>query len=337
MRKSFKLSMTFLSALLFMGCNDSDTSGPLPIVIQDKYDMTSKGLYPESIDYDEQNKRFLIGSFNLGEAYILSPEGKLSHFINDFKLVGVTGVYTDEANNRYIVLSGDAGISEKSGVNGSTAGSVSYVGIYNADSGALIKGVDLKPLVPNAGVFPDDLTVDSAGNIYITDAFSPYLYKITKDYSTSIFATSSLFSAPAGSFGLNGIVYHPSGYLIVTNLYTNKLYKVSISSNPEITEIGGLNQAIKSPDGIELNGNNELLVVENGLGDGNGIVHRIRTTDNWSTATLSGQFLVGKEDFPTSVTTVGNKSSFVISSKLGFLIGGDKSQTDFRLQKVKFQ
>lgn len=299
----------------------------------DNYSFQEAGIYPEGIDFDTKNNRFVISSFNKGAVYTLGGDGKnFSKLIDDNKLVAALGVYTDEANDRIIVVSGDAGASEKSGANASTAGQIAYAGIYNAKTGTLIKSVDLKPLVQTGGVFSNDITVDKDANIYITDSFSPIIYKIDKAYNASVFVNNDSFSAPAGSFGLNGIVYHNSGFLIVAHTQSAKLFKVNIA-DASVSEVTGLNNEIKTPDGLEWSGEN-LVVIENGLSDGKAFL--LSSNDNWKTASVSKSSTIGKNEFPTTAFAAKNGTIYVLSSYLGKLLSGDKTQADYQIKAIKF-
>ncbi|WP_131707610.1 hypothetical protein [Chryseobacterium angstadtii] len=309
--------------------NNSETSA---VPLLENYSLKSEGIYPESVDFDHKNNRFVISSFNKGMVYTLSPDGKtLSPLVNDANLIAALGIYTDETNDRIIIASGDAGASEKSGANGSTAGKIAYVGIYNAKTGSIIKGINLKPLT-SAGAFPNDIATDANGNIYITDSFSPVIYKIDKDYNASVFVTNPAFAAPSGSFGLNGIVYHKDGYLIAAHTQGNKLFKITIS-NGSVTEITGLDNAFKAPDGLEWSGNH-LIVVENGLAEGK--VHLLSSTSNWAAASKVKEMAIGQTEFPTSAYAADNGTIYVLNSYLGKLLGGDKTQADYQIKGIKF-
>lgn len=189
----------FLAAVLSASISSCSNNESSDLVVKEpellnNYSFKMAGAYPEGVDFDNKNKRFVISSFNKGIVYTLGIDGKnLLPLINDTNLVAALGVYTDEENDRIIVVSGDAGASEKSGTAGSTAGKIAYAGIYNAKTGVLINSVNLKPLVTSGGVFPNDIAVDKNGNIYITDSFSPVIYKIDAGYNASVFVNNNAF------------------------------------------------------------------------------------------------------------------------------------------------
>jgi len=76
--------------------------------------------------------------------------------------------------------------------------------------------------------FANDLALDGRGNIYITDSYSPVIYKVNEKGVASVFAQNDLFKGEG--IGLNGIVYDPTGFLLVVNDATGALLKVSIAN-----------------------------------------------------------------------------------------------------------
>jgi len=315
-------------SILFMSCDTEKKATETSVLLQSKYTITDVGLYPEGIDYDTKNEKFLFSSLHKGAVYALNAKGELSVFATSSKLVLPTGVYTDEARNRLIVANADLGISQKS--TATSAGSVATVSIFNLTTGELIKEIDLKNFTPNAGSCPNDIAVDANGNIYITDSFSPVIYKLDTNYVASIFATNTLFQPKPNEFGLNGIVFHPDGYLLVAKTDTSKLLKIALSNPENITEVTGT--AFSAPDGIELDKNNNLVVVENGLALGK--TYTLSSKNNWTSASQISETSIGKEEFPTTAALASDANVYVISSKLGKLLSGDKSQSTYAIQRI---
>lgn len=315
-------------SILFVACDSEKKSGTTSASFQSKYTITDISLYPEGIDYDSKNEKFLFSSLYKGAVYVMNEKGGATIFATSDKLVLPTGIYTDEVRNRLIVANADLGISQKSSAN--SAGSIAIVSIFNLTSGALIKEIDLKNFTPNAGSCLNDVTVDTKGNIYITDSFSPNIYKIDDNYNASLFLTNPLFQPAPNQFGLNGIVFHPDGYLLAVKTDDSKLFKISISTPTTITEVKGI--TFSAPDGIELDKNNNLIVVENGLGLGK--TYTFSSTNNWTSASKISESNIGKEEFPTTAALASDGNVYVVNSKLGKLLAGDKTQSSYTIQRI---
>jgi sugar lactone lactonase YvrE len=301
-------------------------------IVKDKYSINNQSMYPEGIDFDFNNNRFVVGSLYNAEVYTMSLDGALSLFIKESKITAITGVFTDELRNRLIVVGGDIGLSKKSAPKGASAGQSAYAEIYNLSTGELIKVIDLKPLTPNAGGLANDIATDQDGNIYITDSFSPVIYKIDIAYKASIFVNSELFKPAPGSFGLNGIVYHPDGYLLVAKTDNAKLFKVSISNPERVTEVSGI--SFKSPDGLEWTKEYKLIIAGDAIA-GNGKTYTFSSTNSWETAKQESEMNIGKDEFPTTAALGPNGEVYVVSAKLGKLLTGDTKQSNFTIQKIK--
>ena len=316
-------------SILFMACDSEKKSGTASTSFQSTYSITDIGLYPEGIDYDSRNEKFLFSSLHKGAVYTMSPKGEAIVFATSSKLVLPTGIYTDEVRNRLIVANADLGISQKS--TPASAGSIATVSIFNLTSGELIKEIDLKNFTPNAGSCLNDIAIDAKGNIYITDSFSPNIYKIDDNYTASLFLTNLLFQPAPNQFGLNGIVFHPDGYLLAVKTDDSKLFKISLSNPAVITVVTGT--TFSTPDGIELDKNNNLVVVENGLGLGK--TYTFSSTNNWTSASKISETNIGKEEFPTTATLASDGNVYVVNSKLGKLLAGDKTQSSYTIQRIK--
>lgn len=316
-------------SILFVACDSEKKSGTTSASFQSRYTITDIGLYPEGIDYDFKNEKFLFSSLYKGAVYARNAKGEATVFATSNKLVLPTGIYTDELRNRLIVANADLGISQKS--TPTSAGSIATVSIFNLTSGELIKEIDLKNFTPNAGSCLNDIAVDPKGNIYITDSFSPNIYKIDDNYITSLFVTNTIFQPAPNQFGLNGIVFHPDGYLLAVKTDDSKLFKISLSNPAVITVVTGT--TFSAPDGIELDKNNNLVVVENGLGLGK--TYTFSSTNNWTSASKISETNIGKEEFPTTATLASDGNVYVINSKLGKLLAGDKTQSTYTIQRIK--
>ncbi|KAK2649668.1 hypothetical protein Ddye_017157 [Dipteronia dyeriana] len=83
----------------------------------------------------------------------------------------------------------------------------------------------------------DDVAVDGEGNAYVTDVRSNTIWKVGVDGQLLSIIKNSLFTPKEwykNLFGLNGIVYHPDGFLIVIHTRTGNLFKIDIANGDEV-------------------------------------------------------------------------------------------------------
>ncbi|PWA84110.1 calcium-dependent phosphotriesterase superfamily protein [Artemisia annua] len=133
--------------------------------------------------------------------------------------------------------------------------------------------------------FADDVTVDAEGNAYVTDAKGTQIWKVSVDGQLLSTIKSPLFHAKEwynDIITLNGIVYHPNGYIIVAHTITGKLFKVEINNDNKVTEVK-LEGKLKIADGLELLSPTKLVVA-----GANG-VKLVESNDDWITASLIGR------------------------------------------------
>ncbi len=334
--KTFKtknIIFILLCSIVFISCgNDDDTSTPtLPPPIPQTITITETGLYPEGIDFNTNNNQFVVGSIAKSEVGYVDPQtGAYTTFVTDPKLASVTGVFTDESRNRLLVVSGNLGFSTNSNSNPAV---VAYLGIYNLETGDLVQGINLHELLPDgAAAFANDIAVDNEGNIYVTDSFSPVVYKVDgTTLEASIFIDGGMDFTPAPmNFGLNGIVY-TNGNLIVNKLDDGALFKIPIADPTSYNKIDA--PAFIGGDGLELISDGTVALVENGLGENPG-VQILTTNDDWGTATLVSTFAVVGEKFPTTATLANDGNVYVLNAYLGLALGGDLSQETFSILQV---
>src|SRR5690606_6093553 len=140
--------------------------------------------------------------------------------------------------------------------------------------------IDLSGLVPGRH-FPNDLIFDAEQNIYVTDSYAHAIYKITPDGNASVFAKHKIFETEG--FGLNGIGYHPGGFLLVDNSNTGRIYKIPLN-DPQSVQTVKIDQYFLGADGLLLNDANTLTMMVNG---GNDKIFQLTTEDNWTSAKLA--------------------------------------------------
>jgi len=326
-----KLAFVLVAVFIFSCSNDDDV---IAQVIPDTYPLQETSLYPEGIVYSDLTKKTYIGSYFKGKILTLDLDGNMSDFIIDETLVAVVGIAVDEANNRLLVCNSDAGISLKS--DPSTIGQLAEVIVYDLTTGAKIKTINLNGLY-QGGNFLNDLVQDNNGNIYVTDSFSPVIYKIDTNDVPSVFVTHPDFQAPQGAFGLNGIVFHPDNYLIVGKSFGGLLYKVPLSDPNNVHDVT-LSDSVNSLDGLLLSDNNTLILVSNNFTGAPfaETIYKIETTNNWASGNITNTVTDLDGTYPTTMTTIEN-NLFVNFGYFPELIDPNSIPHDnFKLQKITF-
>lgn len=252
-------------------------------------EFTQTNLFPEGVVYDKFNKRFYVSSTTKGVIGIVSADATYTPFITDPALIGTTGLEIDEARKRLLVSNSSSG----------------SVGIYDINTGERILFVDLKPLLPGAPVFINDIALDPQGNAYVTNSRTPVIYKISTEGTASIFYQDPAFASRG--FGFNGIEYGNSngGYLLVAYSSANQVIKFPVAA-PSSYSVVNLSAPLAGPDGLLLSKNEKELVVVNNAGGGNGKVILFSTTDKWLSGTESATFNTGSV-FPTTATAIGKQ------------------------------
>lgn len=273
-------------------------------------------LYPEGIEYDIRHNRFLISSITRGDIGQMI-DGEYSVFISDENLMSTVGIHIDHTTKRLLVAN--------TNIDGSFAQLAVYdlygENIFYADLGSLSEG----------GHFVNDVTTDNHGNAYVTDSYSGIIYKVDPAGNASIFYEDPDLAPSPGNFGLNGIDYHPGGFLLASHLQNNLILKFPLDNPANYSEVD-IPVQIFSPDGLYLDNPNELIVVSNDFGGENARVQTFGTRDSWKTAYVKNEFpLPG--DFITTVTVKRN-TPYVLSANLDILLVGG-STDEFEIIAVE--
>jgi sugar lactone lactonase YvrE len=260
-------------ALLASGCALFGGGNDLP----ERIVAERGGFIPEGIEFDTNDRRILTGSLVDGTIYEVRPDGTLAAFVVDPDLVSSIGIEADEPRDRLLVANSDRSVF------GGQGPGVAKLGVYRLSTGEKLEMIDLGRLAggdADAIVFVNDLTVDAAGNVFLTDTFRNVIYRVDPSYQ----ATLLYRFEPTTDLGLNGIVHHVDGYLIVAALGTQGvLYKVPVA-DPQSAMPIALSQPATGADGLVWDAAGRLIVVSNSTGSALAYV----SDDDWETATLDG-------------------------------------------------
>lgn len=267
--------------------------------------------YPEGIAWHPGKQGFLVSSLRGGTIGLVSPDGQYRVFTEDARLITTTGIRVDEARNRVLVLNSDPGASHRSSPQ--TVKRTAQVIELALDSGEVRRIHDLSHL--SAGpTMANDLAVDKAGNIYVTDSFQPQIYRIDQATGTAsvLIRDARLGVEKPGTEGmmahLNGIVLHPDGFLLAGDYTRGLLWKIPLQQ-PAALQPVRLPARLTGPDGLVLRDARHLVAVQTAAGaDGQLLseVSLLTSDDGWQSARVSRVVRPEGMDAPTTATLRGD-------------------------------
>ncbi|MHB8258965.1 MAG: hypothetical protein ACYDCN_09635 [Bacteroidia bacterium] len=287
-----------------------------------KIEFSAAQLYPEGIACDAKTERIFLSSLYLGKVSVVDAKGTYSVFCDDAKLITTIGMKFNPLNNKLYVLNGDAGMSKRSSPE--TLKKINQLVIINGKTGVIENTIELGGLFEGKH-FANDLTLDKEGNVYITDSYSPVIYKIDTKNKASVFAKNDAFKPDSTAIGLNGIDWNPEGYLLVVKTVEGTLWKVTMDG--KVTQVK-LNGDVKRGDGILFTKPNELAVVQNSLSK----TAFLQTNDHWATANLLKD-VKATGAFPTTATQDA-KNVYIINSRLSELREVKKDDPKFIIDVI---
>ncbi|MDO5057382.1 MAG: SMP-30/gluconolactonase/LRE family protein [Lautropia sp.] len=263
--------------------------------------------YPEGIAWHPGKQAFLVSSLRGGTIGLVSPDGQYRVFAGDPRLITTTGIRVDEARNRVLVLNSDPGASHRSGPQ--TVKRTAQVVELALDSGEVRRIHDLSHL-SSGPTMANDLAVDQAGNIYVTDSFQPQIYRIDQATGTAsvLVRDPRLGVEKPGTEGtmvhLNGIVFHPDGFLLAGDYTRGQLWKIPLQQ-PAALQAVRLPARLTGPDGLVLRDGRQLVAVQTAAGaDGQLMseVSLLTSDDGWQSARVSQVVRPEGMDAPTTAT-----------------------------------
>jgi sugar lactone lactonase YvrE len=286
-------------------------------------------LHPEGIAYDPSRRAFLVGSVKHGTVSVVAPDGSTTTLVDDPRLPSTAGVHVDPFRGRILVTYGDIGVADRTEPNPELrrAG----LGIFDLRTGAARHVVDL---AVGPAHLANNVAVDRAGNAYVTDSASDLIYRVDPAGHASVFVRDARFAPQQpGTIGINGIVWHPDGYLLVGKYDTGTVFRVDTIGRPRVTEVR-LDRPLVGIDGIALRGNGTLLAVTNSLAAPTGA----------DTVTVLGLRPAGRVahelssiawpvPFPTTIA-VAPFGSYAVSGELNVLLGGGGTTDTFTLRRL---
>ena len=279
--------------------------------------------YPQSLVYYPAKKQFIVGSMKKGQIGSVNEKGEYTVLLQDSVLIASSGLKI-RGNDLY-VLSGDLGYS----ANSSEKSKYNVARLVRIDliSNKISSVVNLDTLFKGPH-FVNDLALDDAGNIYITDSYSPVIYKVKPDGKASVWVNSDYFKDEGRN--LNGIVYHKNGYLLVSSI-SGQLYKIDIGDSSNLSEVE-IKGDFRGVNGLQFTSSHLLVMSQ---AQGHNQVHILSSNDSWKTARVLRTDNY-KYIYPNKAETVGNKI-YVMDSNLDDLNKSTGQSNSFSVRVIDLQ
>ena len=295
----------------------------------------SQALYPEGVEFNARAKEFFVSSLKFGRIGIVNMKGQYRVFSDDADLISTIGLRIDRARERLYACVSDPGPSVRS--TAQTKGKLARLVVFDLKTNQKIKTIDLGSLADaTAPHFCNDIALEAVtGDLYITDSFSPIIYKVDASLNASVFLKSDQFVGEG--FNLNGIVVHPAGFLLVSKYNDGSLWKIDLKNPTQITPVPLTASTSKGllpgADGLIYLSDNELILIQN---SGHDQIHLIRAQNTWSKGSVQ-KSVKSLESFPTTGIRM-DRDFFILNGKLDELFSkGEKAQAkSFEIQKVRF-
>jgi len=288
-------------------------------------------LYPEGIVYNRTNGLFYVSSVTTGQIGTVDRSGNYKRWYNDKDLVASFGMKVDPSGKLLWVCLADPDTSYSKITSPATFKKMARLIAIDLKTGKKSKDIDLSTLF-NGSHFPNDLCFDQDGNIYVTDSFSPVIYKVNTNGKASLFAQNELFGSE--DIGLNGIVCHPGGYLLVNNNGNGSILKVPLAKPTEVS-IVKVAQHFPGADGMLLDGQKNLILIQNKSVDK---IFQLSSTDNWVNAKVDLATKIVDRFAKPSTGTFRQDKVWILNSKLNELSDPTKPPSkEFSIQLAELK
>jgi DNA-binding beta-propeller fold protein YncE len=259
-------------------------------------------LHPEGIAWDPTRQAFLVGSYHHGTISVVKADGEARTLVNDPRIASSTGVHVDVARNRILATYTEG------------------LGIFDLTTGRTLHLVKI-------GKSANDVAIDWFGNAYVTDIAGDTIYRVDVQGRASAFVKDPRLASPA--FGMNGIVWHPAGFLLAVQYDSGKLYKITRGRIDEVR----LEKPLKGGDGMALRPNGDLIVVTNKLGtDGEDAVTVLRSRGLWDSAKVT-RHTAWPISAPTTVA-VTPFGDYVLNGRLDWLFNENRTSDEFFISRI---
>jgi sugar lactone lactonase YvrE len=314
-RSFFWRGLLALTVLLVLPLSLSQAQDGSDEELPDSIRFSAPGIMPEGIEYYAAGGHFLVGSLSEGTIFAVYDEGTVEPFIEDEDLLSTVGIHIDTANERLLVANAEQGVFRNPELDG-----IAQLASYDLATGERLFLVDLGELVEGRH-FANDVTVDEEGTAYVSDSLAPVIYAVTLDGEASVLLQDDALSRPP--LGLNGLDYHPDGYLIVSLAGARQFFKVPLAEPADFSEV-----ALEEPvggDGLIFHPNGKLVVV--GIG---ARLLMLASDDEWASARLVEDVSLAPAAESPTTATIRDGQVYVVFANFG-----NPAAEDYLIQRVE--
>jgi sugar lactone lactonase YvrE len=269
--------------------------------------------YPESLTAAADGTLY-VGSLGTGQVVKVSPgESTFTTFLAGGDPKGVAGLLVDDGSSTLFLCAVDL----------TTTPPTTEVRGYHLDDASLKNRYSFPE-----PAFCNDLALDGAGNLYISDSFGG-IYKLLKGATTlSSWKRDPLLapSSPTG-FGADGLAVGRD-VLYVNAFSDSRLVQIAINADGSAGALSAITvtPALEGPDGMRVVDGDALVVAEGASGR----LTKVALSGSTGTATV----LASSLDGPTSVARSGG-SYWVSEGQLSHLLGGTTPVIPFSLERIR--
>jgi sugar lactone lactonase YvrE len=295
-----------------------------------RINFTAAYAYPEGVVYDAANRTFYVSSVKTATIGTVDTAGNYRPVYTNEALKSSYGLYLDTAARKLWICTCNNGYSQyndpasyrKTG----QLISIDLVTHQQKDS------IDLAALLEGPH-FINDVTGD-AQYLYVTDSQAGAVYRVERSTGkAAVFVQHPDFKGQ--DVGINGIVHHPAGYLLVSNSSTGVLYRIDAAkpgnASPAVSKVA-IPQFFPGADGLLWDAQGNLVLIQN---KGTDKVYTLQSADGWRSAKVQ-KATSGEDRFQQPSTgTLYNGRVYVLNSKINELNDPTKPQSKaFSIQEA---
>lgn len=267
------------------------------------------GWVPEGFTYVPQLAGFVIGSMKDATAGLgfVNWDGSVTQWIAPTAGLATTfGIELSYDGTKLHVINASWGTP------GGYGGPYGGVFTFDIASRQLVRAVAVSGVYTGSTmVLPDDCVEDASGNLYVTDLVNSIVYKIDPLGNPSILMRSPSIQ------GIDGISWHPSNFLIVSDYFGDTLYRVETTGVGEPRRLNISGGSVISPDGVHFTSDGGALLV---TGTNANTVTKLTSADGWmSSATIIKQISTAPACItPSAGVQMGSSDTMVVNCVHGF-------------------